>query len=195
MPGQHRLGDLRQADAAQPGCRAGEIAPHQPVVQPQRVENLRAAVAVHRGDTHLGHHLEQPLFQRLAVVLHRLLDGHALAVPPGQLDLVGDGLQGQPGIDRAGAVADQRRQVMHVARLAGFHDQAGVAADAGGDQRLMHGRGRQQSGRQRVAAIHAAVGEDQQARAAANCRDGVGAQPVDGRFQPAGTLGCRPGCG
>ena len=47
-------------------------------------------------------------------------------------------------MDRLGAVAGQQREVMHLARRAGFDHQSGRRAQAVGDQMLVHGaRGQQ----------------------------------------------------
>ena len=45
-------------------------------------------------------------------------------------------------IDRAGAVADEQAKCMHLARFAGFDDQADPRARALADQMMMHGASR-----------------------------------------------------
>ena len=49
------------------------------------------------------------------------------------------------GVDGLGAIAGEQREMMHLARLAGLHDEADRRAQAGADQMVVHGRRRQQS--------------------------------------------------
>ena len=58
---QRFFGDRLDADALDAAGRAGEKLLNEFAVEPDRLENLCAAIAVLRGDAHLGHHLEQPL--------------------------------------------------------------------------------------------------------------------------------------
>jgi hypothetical protein len=53
-------------------------------------------------------------------------------------------LDGQVGVDRRRAVADQQRHVMHLAHVAGLDDQADVGAGLLPDQVMMHRRSEQQ---------------------------------------------------
>ncbi len=46
-------------------------------MQPDRLENLGAAVTAHRGDAHLGKNLEQAFFERFDIILDRILDRQA----------------------------------------------------------------------------------------------------------------------
>ena len=75
-------------------------------------------------------------------------------------DHVVERLEGQVGIDGAGAVADQQGEVMHLARLAALEDQADLGARAFADQVMMHAGDRQQRRDRRVVAVDAAVGQD-----------------------------------
>ena len=68
----------------------------------------------------------------------------------------------QIGIHGARAVAQQQREVHHLARLARFDDQRHLIARLLADQMVVHGRKRQQAGNRRVLFVHAAVGENQQ---------------------------------
>ena len=66
----HRLlGDLGKADALDRGRGAGEIFLDERRRQADRVEDLRAAIALVGRDAHLGHHLEDALADRLDVIL------------------------------------------------------------------------------------------------------------------------------
>ena len=97
---------------------------------------------------------------------------------------VGDRLERQVRIDRAGAVADQQAEVMHLAGLAGFDDQPGLRAGAFADQVMMHGGGGEQAGDRRLVAIDAAIGEDQDRRRHPRTAcGGVGAELVERLLQ------------
>ena len=128
-------------------------------VEPDRLEDLRAAVALQRRDAHLGHHLEDALVERVDVVLDRLLvrdaDEDALA------DHVVERFERQVRIDRAGAVAEQQRAVMHFARVARFDDQRAARARALADQVMVDAGRREQARNRRADAIGVAVRQDQ----------------------------------
>jgi hypothetical protein len=72
------------------------------------------------------------------------------------------GVQGQVRVDRAGAVAEQQAEVVHLAGLAGLDDQAALGAHAAADEVVVDARGRQQRRDGGVVAVDAAVAEDQQ---------------------------------
>src|SRR3546814_14416570 len=69
--------DLLDTDALDGSRRAGEIAADEVGREPDRVEDLGAAIGLVGGDAHLGHHLQQPLVDRLDEILRRLLLGYA----------------------------------------------------------------------------------------------------------------------
>ena len=105
-------------------------------LQADRVEDLRAAIGLIGRDAHLGHHLEHALADRLDVAL----DDFVIVELLGQLGLHRDeGLEGEIGVDRLGAVAGEAGEMMHLARLAGFDDKADRGAQARADQMMMHG--------------------------------------------------------
>ena len=58
------LGDLVEADAAEPADGAGEVLVDELVTEPDRLEDLGAGVGGDRRDAHLGHHLEDALARR-----------------------------------------------------------------------------------------------------------------------------------
>ena len=71
-------------------------------------------------------------------------------------------------IDGAATVADEQRKMMHLARLAGFENQSHFAARALADQMMMQTRHREQRGNRRQFRRNAAVGQNQNVRAAGN---------------------------
>ena len=111
--------------------------------QPEALEDLAAAVARDRRDAHLGHDLEQALVGRLqVVVLGRL--GVGILLARSSSPSARDRLQRQPRADRAGAVADQRGEVVDVPGVAGLDDQVDQRAQAGVQQALVDRAERQQ---------------------------------------------------
>ena len=92
------------------------------LLQADGLENLRAAIALDGRDAHLGHDLDHAFDGGLDV----FLDG-GLVVDLGQQalpDHVVERLKGQVRIDGAATVADEQREMMHLARFAGFEHQA-----------------------------------------------------------------------
>src|SRR5678815_3608896 len=61
MPPPPFLRNDIDADAADPRRGPGEVLIDERAIEADRFEDLRAAVALQRGDAHLGHHLQDPL--------------------------------------------------------------------------------------------------------------------------------------
>ena len=160
-----------QADAFDARGRAGEVLLDQRLVQADGFEHLRAAIALQRGDAHLGKSLQQALVDGLDEVVQRFrLD--ASPVAPGLVD----GFERQVGVHRAGAIADQQGEVHDLARLAGFDDQGHLRAGFLAHQVVVHGGQRQQAGDGGIIRVHAAVGENQQRVARLNGQRGAAAE-------------------
>ena len=94
--------------------------------EPDRFEDLRTGVRRDRRDAHLRHHLEDALARGLHVVLDGLALGearqHAFAAQ------VADRVEREVRVDRTRAVAEQQREVVHLARLAGLDDEPDARA-------------------------------------------------------------------
>ena len=150
------------------------------LVQTDGLKDLRAAIALQGRDAHLREGLQQAFVDGLDVVLDGLLSRHAFRqqAAAGQIF---QGFDGQIRIDRAGAVADQQREMHHLARLAGFDDQRHLGARPFADQLIVDGGQRQQAGNRRVVVVHAAVGENQQRVAALDGQRGAAAKLVERR--------------
>jgi hypothetical protein len=73
--------DHVEADALDARRRPGEVALDDVVRDADRLEDLRAAVALQRRDPHLGHDLEDALVDGLAVVLERLVGATFFSTP------------------------------------------------------------------------------------------------------------------
>ena len=160
MAVQRLLGQNLEADAADARRGAGEVAVDQRLLQADGLEDLRAAVGLDRRDPHLGDRLEQALADRLDDQPLGLV-GDVDAGDAALGDHRVDGLERDVGVDGAGAVADQRREVMDLARLAGLQDEAGLQARALAHQVVVHGGDGQQRRDRRAAPTDAAVAEDQ----------------------------------
>ena len=165
MPLDRLARDLLEPDALDLAVGAGEIFGDEVATQADRVEDLRAAIGLIGGDAHLRHHLEDALVGRLDVALDRFL-GRELLVELGQHGL--DGLEGEIGIDRLGAVAGKRRELMHLVRLAGLDHEADRGPQAAADQMMMHGGRREQRGDRDAVGPGRAVGQDDDVLAGAH---------------------------
>ena len=117
------------ADAADPRRGAREVALDQLRREADGLEDLRAVVGLDRRDAHLGDRLEQALGDALDDVP---LGGLEVvdAVDAALVDELLERLEHQVRVDRAGAVADQRREVVDLARLAGLEHEPGLQARA-----------------------------------------------------------------
>jgi hypothetical protein len=155
-------GDRRQADAADAGGGAGEVALHHGAVEADRLEDLRAVVGLDRRDPHLGDRLEQPLAERLDDVALRVVDV-VDARHPARGDELAERLEHEVRVHRARAVADERREVVDLARLARLEDQA---RPAGG---CPPARGGGAPRRRRAATGSAPVGGDAAGRRGSGC--------------------------
>ena len=106
MPLQHLFGQHVHTDALDAGWRPGEIPVNDGLIQPDSLEDLRAAVALNGGDAHLGHRLHNAFHGGLDVFLDRGLvievRQHALA------DHVAESFEGEIGIDGAATVANEQ---------------------------------------------------------------------------------------
>ena len=94
--------------------------------------------------------VEIPIFeQTLTIPLPTALTYFcsAFSASPGEqalADHVVQRLEGQVGVDGAGAVAEQQREVVHLARLAALEHQADARARPLAQQVVLHRRDRQQ---------------------------------------------------
>ena len=100
------------------------------------VENLRAAIALIGRDAHLGADLQDAFVQRLHIVVGGLLHREAAQI----VQTVGDGFEGQIGVDRLRAIAREHAHMVHFARLTRLDHQAGFGAQALADQMMVYCR-------------------------------------------------------
>ena len=157
-------GHLVHPDATQSADRAGEVLVDQVAAQPDGLEDLRAGVAGHGGDTHLAHDLQDALACGLDVVLDGLVRVHAAQPVQVVADHVLDALEGEVRVDRASAVADQQCHVMHLTRVTALDDQAHLGALLLADQMVVHCSCQQQRRNGRVDLVAVAVAQHHDAR-------------------------------
>ena len=163
---QHFLGQHGQGHALQAGGCAHEITVDDALVQAQRLENLRPAIALDGGDAHLGQHFDDAFNGRLDIFLGSLLIRNSrdqLLVQQ-----IAQRLEGQVGVDGIGAVAEQNGEVMHLAGVARFEDEAGFGALAFADEVVVQARAGQQGGDGSQLGVDASVGQNEQIGAVVN---------------------------
>ena len=121
--GRARRGRRRRPPTA---CRRSSG--RQVAVEPDGLEDLGAAVGLDRRDPHLRHHLQQALADRGQQPLVAPRRAMRSAGQLGAAVQVGERVEHQVGVDGGGAVADQRGEVVDLARLAGLDHEARSAA-------------------------------------------------------------------
>ncbi len=109
------------------------------LLEPDRLEDLRGVVRADRRDAHLREHLQEAGADRLDDALARDVGADVGNLAAGRE--VGRGVEHQVRVDDRGAVADQRRDVVDLTRLAGLDGEPRADAVAGADQVLVDGRG------------------------------------------------------
>ena len=187
----HRLlGDLLPARALDGGGGAGEVFLDEARMQADRVEDLRAAIGLVGRDAHLGHDLQQALADRLDVVLLDLVGLLRQAVLQAKLL---EGLEGEIGVHRLGAIARQAAEMMDLADLARFDHQAGLGAQAAADQVMMHGRRRQQRRDGHALGRYGAIRQDQDVAVGQHAVGGLVANPVERLLESGRALAGGPG--
>ncbi len=184
--------DLLQADALDGGAGAEEELVDEGGLEADRVEDLRAAIGLVGRDAHLGHHLQHALADRLDVALDHLL-GIDLLGEGALRVLVEQGVEGEIGVDRFGAIAREAAEMVNLARLAGLDHQPGRGAQALADQVVVHRSRRQQSWDRDAVGPDLPVGQDDDVVAAMHGRFGALAEPLQRAFHAGRALARRIG--
>ena len=152
------LCDIVQRNAAHPADRSGKVFIYYLLVNSDGLENLGALVGLNRGNAHLGGNLYDSMENRAVVIIHcRVI---ILVKQMGSHQLP-DSLLGQIGIDGAGAVAEQGRELVHLSGLAALQNQGHAGPLLGGNQMLVQARHSQQGGNRHMVLIHAPVRDNQ----------------------------------
>ena len=126
---------FRESNPTQRRRRAFEAALYHLAAQPEAVEKMRAAVAVHHRDAHLRHDLREAQIEGVQKIRFALL---RIELPRR--------FQRKPRADRARAHPQQHRSMMQIAAIRRFHRKPDANALAHADQRMMHGARRQRHG-------------------------------------------------
>ena len=172
LAGEDVLRDLGESDPADGGDRARKAAIDHLRAKPQRFEDLGAAVRGQRRDPHFREDLEEALLGGGAEC------GWGLRCEPGL-----ERRKREPGVHRFRAVADQRREVMHVPRVSGLRGEAEPRAQTLAEQVLVHRTDRQEHRDRRVLAIRVAIAHDHDARAEPHGALRRGAQRIERRAE------------
>ena len=179
-----------EADATQPAHRSSETGVHDLATESDGLEDLCARVRGDRGDAHFGHHLEDPLVAGLHVVPARPV---RLEVPGQAVLSLGDhpvdGFEGDVGAYGRGAEPEQEGDVVHLAGIAAFDEQADAGTGLFVDQVVVDGSDGEQGRNGRVNGVDAPVAHDQEAHPVGDRRRGLVAQSVESGCKSGPTLG------
>ena len=137
---------------------AGEVFVHHGLLQTNALKNLRSKVAVNRRDADLRGNLDDAL----GCCFDEIFAGVVMIDTSEQalLDHVIQRLKGEIRIDRGATVANQRAEVMHFTRLAGFEDETDLGALAFADQIVVQSGNRHERRDGGIMLVDAAVTED-----------------------------------
>ena len=187
-----------EADSADARGGAGEVPVDQRRLETDRLEDLRAAVGLDRGDAHLGDRLQQPFADRLDTFC--AASSSARPAPRcrscARIDVCDPSVEDQPverlehqiRVDRARAIAEQRGEVVHLARLARLEDDPGAQARALAHEVVVDGGHRQQRWNRRAARPHQPIGEDDDVDALGDRVVRLRADARERRVDPRGPL-------
>ena len=182
-------GDLGVTDAADRRGRAGEVVLDQLFGDAEGFEHLRAAVGEQRGNTHLGHDLEQAGVDGGLVIEAGLLGGDRFGRLAGG-GQCGDQLERKVGVHCIGTEGEQGGDLVNVTGFAGFDHEVGLQAQAGADQLLIDRTDREQHRDGGVGGGCAAVGDDHDLGAGlADGGLGLSGEGLEGFFERVGALG------
>ena len=182
-------GDLVEPDASELAVHPAEELVDGVLVETDHLEELRAGVRGHRGDAHLAHHLEHALARGLDVVVAGGLEVDVAEHPA--LDHVLDRFERHVRIDRCRTESHQRGDMVDLAAISRFDDQADACALALADQVVVN-RGRQQQRRDRCERlVGLSVAEHDEAHAVVDGGADLRADLVERLTQPGTALGHR----
>ena len=153
-----QVGEIRALNAA---VRAFETERYHVLAQAHDLEQLRAAVARDGGDPHLGHDLEQSLANAAAIAAAQFLARVRIHFHRALAHEIEQRLVRQIRIHGRGAIADETREMVGVARRAGLDQDVALAAQPRLDQAMMHGAGGEQRLNRNLAPDEVAVRQEQ----------------------------------
>ena len=143
MKPQDFLGNIFQAGPFDARRCPGEIRIDHGPVDPHGLEDLRAAIAGQGGDPHLGHNLQDSVFDCLLVILQCQLSVYSgqAVIPPvfgAVTQKMNNCLKGNVGVNHAGPISKQTGKVMLFPGLSSLGDNACPHPLALPDQMMMH---------------------------------------------------------
>src|SRR5256712_548497 len=181
--------DRFETDAADARSGVGEVLVDQLAPKANRLDDLRATVALDRRDAHLGHDLDGALLDRLQIMLDGLLVRN-VRFQQAFVSHVRERIDGEIGVDRACAVAEEKGEVVRLARFAGLDDEADLGPLLLADQVVVQaGHGQQRRDRRPLRA-DTAVREHDYRRALRDRLIGALAQVVHRLIEGFGTSAC-----
>ena len=191
VAGQGLDGDFLEADAFNLGGRALEAFLDEFGGNADGFEDLCATVAVDHRDAHFGHDFEDASFDGFAVVDDRL---GKIAVGTVALEKFANGFEGEVGIYRRCAEANEAGDLVHIAGFAGLANQAGAHAFSHADQVVVHSSHGEEHRNGDFPVVNSGVRENENACVGINRRLGIGANALDGWLKAVFALGGVPEC-
>ncbi len=178
MSREGAVGELAQADAADPRRRPGEVALDDVGCEADRLEDLRAAVRGDRRDPHLRHHLQKALRDPLHRACLRIF--------------VAERLEHQVWVDRSRAVADEHGDRVHAARFARLDDDSRLQPCPLSHEMVVGSARREQRRDRHALRAGRAVGEDEDVRSRCERCVRLGADALERRLESCDAVGERP---
>ena len=196
MKHQDLPGDLFQAGPFDARRCPGEILIDHSPVDPHGFKYLSATIAGEGRDPHLGHDLQDPVFNCLLVIFQCLLTIQSpqrafLPIFGGVNQKMSNRLKGNVGMDHAGPIAKQTGKVVFLPGLPGLGDNACTHPLSLPYQVMVHRSHSKQHGNRRVRGIHPFVAQDKYCFRVINRADRCLAQAFQGRLKTLGTFSSR----
>ena len=152
------------------------------------IENLCTAIRLIGRNSHFRHHLQYAFIDCFDITVMDFLHTQ-LAVQLGQH--VGDTVECQVGIDCLSTVSGQQAEIMHLASLAGLHDNTDIGTQAVTDKVVMYRSSRQQCRNSNRIGIHGSIRQDKNIESSLfNQFTGLFTQSVDGCLHTGGSFAC-----
>ena len=176
----HFAGNFFQADTFDAACRTRQEFLDEFVIQAHGFENLSAAVAAERGDTHLAHNLEQSLVYSLYIICS---SRHRVHIQVAVVAHIGDALESEIRVDDRGTVTEKQRKMHHFAYFATLHNQADFRANTRFHQGAVHAGRREERRHRHVAPVDVLVRKHDDVVVVLHRTHGIAGQILQGRFQ------------
>src|SRR5258706_776916 len=150
-----------KADSTNSRRCPGEVAIDKILIETDRLEHLRAAIALNSRDTHLGNNFHHAFVNGPGEIPDGLLTFHS--GEPAVADQVVNAFEREIRIDCCRPVSDQQSEVMHLARLAALDHETDLGARPLTDQMMMNGGYREQGRNRSLIARDSTIRENNDA--------------------------------